>query len=98
MHKLSDELAGAAAEQEFDAFIGFFSNILASLVRVRAGGTGAAEDRQLAGRLIEEHRVKAFAETVTELQKAHTECKALNLDRKQLIVGTVTRLAALAGR
>lgn len=96
MHKLGDDLGGAAAEQSFDAFFQFLTDLLARLIRVRAGGPGSPEDVKLAQKLIGDGKLAQFADTWTWLVKSKAETKALNLDKKGLILATADKLAGLA--
>lgn len=96
VHKLGDDLGGAAAEQSFDAFFQFLTDLVARLIRVRAGGGGTADDQKLAGRLIGDGKLAEFAEFWTWLVRTKAETKLLNLDKKGLILATADRLASLS--
>ena len=97
MHALSDELAGAAAEQRFEQFYEFLLDHLSRLVRAAAAAEGTPADLAHARQLIAASRLPAFAAAWSEISAAKSEAMALNLDRKSLIMDTVTRLAAAAG-
>ena len=96
VHTLSDELAGAAAEQKFEQFYEFLMDLLGRLVRAAATGQGSAGDLALARTLITGQRLPAFAAVWSGITSAKSEAMALNLDRKALIMDTVTRLASAA--
>ena len=96
-HALSDELAGAAAEQKFEQFFDFLLDLLSRLVRARATGDGSPADRALAAQLIGGDRLPLFAATWSEIGAAKAEALALNLDRKGLILDTIARLSTAAG-
>jgi DNA polymerase-3 subunit delta' len=97
---LADELSPAAAEQKFSLFYDLFLAHLARLVRLEAtcgeGGIGAAGDAAVASRLIGPARLATFAELWETLARDKADALALNLDRKALILDTVSRLEAAA--
>jgi DNA polymerase III subunit delta' len=97
VHTLSDELAGAAAEQKFEQFFEFLMDLLGRLVRARATGEGSTADIALAKKVITAAQLPAFAAAWSEITAAKAEAMALNLDRKALIMETMTRLASAAG-
>ncbi len=85
-HQLGDELAGAAAEQKFEAFYDFLFALLHRLIRASATGRGTPDDVKLASRLIAPGRLPQWADAWEALQREKTETMALNLDRKALIL------------
>lgn len=97
VHALSDELAGAAAEQKFEQFYEFLMDLLARLVRAQATGQGSPADLALARQVIGDRNLPAFAAAWTEIGAAKAEAMALNLDRKNLIMDTIARLAGAGG-
>ena len=97
VHAVSDELAGAAAEQKFEQFFEFLMDLLGRLIRAAATGEGSSGDVVLARQLITGDRLPGFAAAWTDIAAAKSEAMALNLDRKALIMDTVTRIAAAAG-
>lgn len=97
VHTLSDEMAGAAAEQKFEQFYEFLLDLLARLVRAEATGSGTPADLALARRLMSDGRLPAFAAAWSDTAAAKSEAMALNLDRKGLIMDTIARLATAAG-
>lgn len=96
VHALGDELGGAAVEQRFELFFELLLGLLARLVRASATGEGAAGDLALAKRLIPEARLAAWAEVWDTLGAEKATAEALNLDRKSLILETVSRLETVA--
>jgi DNA polymerase III subunit delta' len=94
LHTLSDELAGAAAEQKFEQFFEFLLDLLARLIHARATGVGSQADLALATQLIPQQRLALFAAAWSDITAAKTEAMALNLDRKALILETMLRLAS----
>lgn len=96
-HALADELAAAQAEDRFELFFELLLDRLAKLVRAAAGAAaGPAEDAPLAARLIGPERLASFAELWETVAREKAETLALNLDRKALILSTVSRLETVA--
>jgi len=100
-HGLADQLATDAQEQRFETFFGLLLDALARLVRLRASGAGRAEggteaEQAVAGRLIPEGRLPAWAELWQAIVADKADAEELNLDRKALILRTLARLEAAA--
>jgi len=100
-HGLADQLATDAQEQRFETFFGLLLDALARLVRLRASGAGRAEggteaEQTVAGRLIPEGRLPAWAELWQAIVADKADAEELNLDRKALILRTLARLEAAA--
>ena len=98
VHALSDDLAGAAAEQKFEAFFEFWMDLLSRLIRAQATGEGSVKDIALARVLIGNGQLPAFASAWSDIAMAKAETMALNLDRKALIMDIVARLSVAAAR
>ena len=96
VHTLSDELQPIAAHARFELFFELLLNALSRLVRAAATGEGAAEDRELAARLIGDARLASFAALWERIAREKADTLELNLDRKSLILETVAQLAAAA--
>ena len=96
LHALSDELQPSAQEQKFELFFDLFLSFFARLVRVQATGEGRPKDMALAAKLIGEARLATFAEVWETTVREKADTLALNLDRKSLILETVSRLEAAA--
>lgn len=97
IHALADEVAARSADDKFEMLHTLFSDALARLVRQAATGAGAiGEEAELADRLIRPHRLAPWAELWETVTRAKTEAFALNLDRKNLILGTFFRLEETA--
>lgn len=96
VHSLGDELAGAAAEQKLEAFYDFLFGLLHRVVRAKATGQGSGTDLQLAQKLIGDGRLPHWARVWEELQSEKSTAMDLNLDRKALILATMTKLEAVA--
>lgn len=96
VHTLSDELQPTAAHARFELFFELLLNALARLIRTAATGEGSAGEKALAGRLMGEGRLASFAALWERIAREKADTVALNLDRKGLILETVTGLAAAA--
>ncbi|HEX9881893.1 MAG TPA: DNA polymerase III subunit delta' [Hyphomicrobium sp.] len=96
VHALSDELQPAAAQPRFELFFELLLAVLARLIRAQAAGEGAADEQELARRLIGEERLASFAGLWERIGRNKAETLALNLDRKALVLETVGALAAAA--
>ncbi|MFV0368192.1 MAG: DNA polymerase III subunit delta' [Hyphomicrobiaceae bacterium] len=94
LHKLADTLSGAAAEVRFELFFDLLMAQIARLVRAGATGTGAPADIRLATRLATPARLATLAEVWETVAREKADVVALNLDRKTLILRTVSRLEA----
>ena len=92
-HALSDELAVASAEQKYEAFFDMFLDLLARITRCAATGAFTA-NLAFASRLIPVARLATFADLWETTVRERAEVQALNLDRKSLILETISRLAA----
>ncbi|MDX2289586.1 MAG: DNA polymerase III subunit delta' [Hyphomicrobiaceae bacterium] len=102
-HALADKISPAAAEERFGLFFDLLLDRLARLVRARAlgpRGDGQVDpaDTELAARLIAEGELATWAALWETLTREKAETLALNLDRKALILDTLSRLEAVARR
>lgn len=99
-HALADELQPAAAEQKFALFYDLFQTTLARLIKRSAiaapQGSATPAEAALAARIITPHRLATFAELWETLARDKADASALNLDRKALILDTLTRLETAA--
>lgn len=93
-HVLADDVQGAVNEQKFLLFMELFQETLARLIKAEATGQGHADDVALAQRLIGPARLASFAELWEILARNRAEALALNLDRKALILGSLSQLEA----
>ncbi|HRY07927.1 MAG TPA: DNA polymerase III subunit delta' [Hyphomicrobiaceae bacterium] len=94
VHQLADTLSGHAAEVRFELFFELLLELLARIIRTAATGEGAAEDVRLAERMTGSERLATLAEVWETVAREKAETVALNLDRKTLILRTVSRLEA----
>ena len=96
-HTLGDELSGTQSDDRFELFFELLLNHLAELIRTSASGSELGADQgNLAGRLIGDERLATFAELWETVAREKAETLALNLDRKALILSTVSRLETAA--
>ncbi len=93
-HALADDLAPAAKEQKFALFFELFQAMLARLIRAEATAVGRAGDVALAHRVIGPARLATFAGLWETLARDKADALGLNLDRKALILATLTQLVA----
>jgi DNA polymerase-3 subunit delta' len=96
VHTLADELQPAAASGRFELFYELLLNSLGRLVRAAATGEGTPADQRLAARLIGEGKLASFAALWERVGREKADAVALNLDRKGLVLDTVSALAAVA--
>lgn len=97
-HALADQLSMPANEQRLEAFYDLLLDLLARLVRARATGDAVPSERALADRLIGEPRLPAWAALWETIVQERADAALLNLDKRALVLGTFSRLAALAQR
>jgi DNA polymerase-3 subunit delta' len=96
VHTLADSMSASAAEVRFELFFELLLDLVARLVRASATAEGDAQELQLAGRLAGEARLASLAALWETVAREKAETVALNLDRKTLILRTVSRLETLA--
>ena len=94
VHQLADTLAAPAAETRFELFFDLLLELLARLVKALAGGQGEPEEAQVAARLWRPEQLATVAEVWETVAREKAETVALNLDRKTLILRTVSRIEA----
>ncbi len=92
VHQLSDELGATAAEQKYEAFFDMFLDVLARVISGTARGKLPA-NLQYASRMIPPGRLATFADLWETTVRDRAEVQALNLDRKTLILETISKLA-----
>ena len=95
-HALADELQPAAQEQKFELFYDLFLSFLARLVRAGAAQAGERSEVALSNRIMGEARLATFAHLWETLARDKADALLLNLDRKSLILDTLSKLEAAA--
>jgi DNA polymerase-3 subunit delta' len=91
-HALADELGSPAADQRFETFFTVLLSVLANAIRNAAAGRGEGS----AAWSIPSNRTPAWAEMWETIGRDKEEAVELNLDRRALILSTLSRLAAVA--
>ena len=94
-HALSDELSGVAAELKYETFMDLLLDVLARAIRAAAIGTPDPR-LKFAANLIPAGRLATFADVWDTTVRERAEVQTYNLDRKTLVLETITRLAAAA--
>lgn len=94
-HALSDEFSLASAEQKYETFFDMLLDILARAIRSNAVGK-PEPSVAFAARLIPAGRLATFADVWETTVRDRAEVQTYNLDRKTLILETISRLAAAA--
>lgn len=97
-HAFGEELSNAANEQRFETFFDLLLDMSARLARAAATGEGDPQEIALARRLIPEGRLASWAELWETVVREKAETLALNLDRKNLILETLSRLEGASRR
>ena len=80
---LADELAPIAAEQKFETFYQLFLDALAAMIRAR---------------MLAKDGLAGWVELWETIIREKAQAKALNLDRKALILQTLGQLETVAGQ
>jgi len=91
-HGLADDLSGSANEQRFETFFDLLLDTSARLTRAAATGEGEPDEVALARRLIPDGRLASWAELWETVVREKADALALNLDRKTLVLQTLSRL------
>jgi DNA polymerase-3 subunit delta' len=95
-HLLADDLASPASEQRFETFFSLLLGLLARSIRAAAEPGGERAEATFAAKLMPENRLVVWAETWEAIVREKAETQELNLDRRALVLGTLSRLAVAA--
>jgi DNA polymerase III subunit delta' len=95
-HMLADDLASPASEQRFETFFGLLLGFLARSIHAATVRHAEGPEAAFAAKLIPEMRLVIWAETWEAIVREKAEVLELNLDRRALVLGTLSRLAAAA--
>ncbi len=96
VHDLADQLAPAAVEEKYTLYHELFFDFLAKIIRSAATGAADGPESAIADRLIKPHHLASWAALWETLAREEAETRALNLDRKAFILGTIQRIEAAA--
>lgn len=97
VHDLADEISGAGASGSYELFFDLAGEALTRIVSHAATGEGAhGNEAQLAERVKGPHALAQWAQLWETIQRDKAEADALNLDRKNLVLGTFFRLEETA--
>ena len=97
VHVLADEVAATGAEGSYELFFDLAGEALARIVTHAATGEGAlGGEAQLAERVNGSRALAQMAQLWETIQRDKAEADALNLDRKNLVLGTFFRLEETA--
>lgn len=95
-HDLAESLGAVAASERYRLYQELLFNELAQLIKAAATGKGEEARLSVAGRLIRPERLASWAALWETLVREEAETRALNLDRKAFILGTLQRIEAAA--
>lgn len=94
---LAERLGNPGADAEFDMFFSMLSDLIHRLVRDAAGGKASGgQEHALAVSLIQPTTLAQWACLWETIKRAKAEARALNLDRKILILETFQKLRETA--
>jgi DNA polymerase-3 subunit delta' len=97
VHDLADEILVTGASGSYELFFDLAGEALARIVSHAATGEGAhGSEAQLAERVKGPHALAQWAQLWETIQRDKAEADALNLDRKNLVLGTFFRLEETA--
>ncbi|MHA1164734.1 MAG: DNA polymerase III subunit delta' [Alphaproteobacteria bacterium] len=97
IHKLADELTSSGADSAYELFFELAGESVARIVGHAATGVGAlGAEAEIAQRLRGPRALAQFAGLWETIQREKAEADALNLDRKNLVLGTFFRLEEAA--
>ncbi len=97
IHKLTDELTSRGADGAYELFFELAGESIARIVGHAATGEGAfGAESEIAQRLQGPRALAQFAGLWETIQREKAEADALNLDRKNLVLGTFFRLEEAA--
>lgn len=97
IHALAEELTASEADAAYELFFDLAGDLLARVVAHAATGEGAVgREAELAERLKDSGGLAQLAKLWETIQRAKADAAALNLDRKNLVLGTFFRLEETA--
>ena len=96
VHALADSLAPAAAAEKYLLYNELLFEFLAQVVKAGVAEAGDPSVRAVAAKLVCSERLASWATLWETLVREEAETRALNLDRKAFIIGTIQRIEAAA--
>lgn len=97
VHVLADDLSGISADTTYELFFELVGETIARIVAHGATGSGAiGKEAEISARLENAAALAKFAQLWETVRRAKAEADALNLDRKNLVLGTFFRLEEAA--
>ena len=97
VHALADDLSGVNADKAYNLFFDLVSESIARIVSHGATGSGAMDkEAEISARLRSATALAKFAQLWETVRRAKAEADALNLDRKNLVLGTFFRMEQTA--
>lgn len=97
VHVLADDLSGVNADKAYNLFFELVCESIARIVTQGATGSGAIDsEAEISARLESAAALAKFAQLWETVRRAKAEADALNLDRKNLVLGTFFRLEQAA--
>jgi DNA polymerase-3 subunit delta' len=96
VHALAESLAPAAAAERYKLYNELLFDYLAGVVRAAAVDEGGTSQRAVAIKVVKAERLASWAALWETLVREEAETRALNLDRRAFILGTIQRIEAEA--
>jgi len=97
VHALADDLSMVSADRTYELFFELVGETIARIVSHGATGSGAiGKEAEISARLENAAALAKFAQLWETVRRAKAEADALNLDRKNLVLGTFFRLEEAA--
>lgn len=95
--ELAEKIGVPSAEADYDMFFSLLSDMLHRILRHRAAGTDCIrEEAEIAHKLLTSRTLAKWAELWETVGQAQRQARALNLDRKTLILETLQKLKEAA--
>lgn len=95
-HHLADRLAPAVASEKYELFFQLFLQLIPKLIRAHLEDNQPDDITELARSLISDEQLASWARLWETVAREKADAAALNLDRKALIIDTVSQLQETA--
>lgn len=96
VHTLADGLAPAAAAEKYRLYNELLFDTLAQVIKAGVGEEGGPSASSVASNVVRRECLASWAALWETLVREEAETRALNLDRKAFIIGTIQRIEAVA--